>query len=372
MTVYRLIKSGELPAARISKLVPPPRGRRRRLPRVPLQRRRVGAPAARPTGTLGGAMAARFDTITFLSDYGTGDEFVGVVKSVIRQIAPARHRRRPHPRDPRLRRAGRQPHAEPGGAVPVPGRGAGRGRPRRRHRAPGHRRRGRRRAELPRRPRQRAARRRRRHVRRRHRGRRAHQPRLPARRARAHLRRPRRVRARPPPTCAPGVPLADLGPPDRPAVAAARACCRSPARRTARSSPRCCGSTATATASSTSTPTRWPPSVRGCSSAGATTCAPPSGRPPTRASRPARSASSSTATGCCRSASASARPPTSSASPPAPRSSSSAPSDDDAPAGAPVTLTTKATHMRPGTTLVLGILLALILGAAALQLFFML
>jgi S-adenosylmethionine hydrolase len=33
-------------------------------------------------------MAARFDTITFLSDYGSGDEFVGVVKSVIRSIAP--------------------------------------------------------------------------------------------------------------------------------------------------------------------------------------------------------------------------------------------------------------------------------------------
>ncbi len=33
-------------------------------------------------------MGARFDTITFLSDYGTGDEFVGVVKSVIRAIAP--------------------------------------------------------------------------------------------------------------------------------------------------------------------------------------------------------------------------------------------------------------------------------------------
>ena len=31
---------------------------------------------------------ARFDTITFLSDYGTGDEFVGVVKSVVRSIAP--------------------------------------------------------------------------------------------------------------------------------------------------------------------------------------------------------------------------------------------------------------------------------------------
>jgi S-adenosylmethionine hydrolase len=33
-------------------------------------------------------MGARFDTITFLSDYGTRDEFVGVVKSVIRAIAP--------------------------------------------------------------------------------------------------------------------------------------------------------------------------------------------------------------------------------------------------------------------------------------------
>jgi S-adenosylmethionine hydrolase len=31
---------------------------------------------------------ARFDTISFLTDYGTTDEFVGVVKSVIRQIAP--------------------------------------------------------------------------------------------------------------------------------------------------------------------------------------------------------------------------------------------------------------------------------------------
>jgi S-adenosylmethionine hydrolase len=33
-------------------------------------------------------MAKRFDTITFLSDYGTADEFVGVVHSVIRSIAP--------------------------------------------------------------------------------------------------------------------------------------------------------------------------------------------------------------------------------------------------------------------------------------------
>jgi S-adenosylmethionine hydrolase len=30
----------------------------------------------------------RFDTVSFLTDYGTADEFVGVVKSVIRDIAP--------------------------------------------------------------------------------------------------------------------------------------------------------------------------------------------------------------------------------------------------------------------------------------------
>lgn len=33
----------------------------------------------------------RFDTISFLTDYGTTDEFVGVVHSVIRQIAPEVH-----------------------------------------------------------------------------------------------------------------------------------------------------------------------------------------------------------------------------------------------------------------------------------------
>jgi S-adenosylmethionine hydrolase len=33
-------------------------------------------------------MGRRYDTISFLSDYGTTDEFVGVVKSVIREIAP--------------------------------------------------------------------------------------------------------------------------------------------------------------------------------------------------------------------------------------------------------------------------------------------
>ena len=33
-------------------------------------------------------MARRYDTISFLSDYGLADEFVGVVRSVIRTIAP--------------------------------------------------------------------------------------------------------------------------------------------------------------------------------------------------------------------------------------------------------------------------------------------
>ena len=33
-------------------------------------------------------MALRYQTITFLSDYGRTDEFVGVVHSVIRSIAP--------------------------------------------------------------------------------------------------------------------------------------------------------------------------------------------------------------------------------------------------------------------------------------------
>ena len=33
-------------------------------------------------------MARRYDTVSFLSDYGTADEFVGVVKSVIRELAP--------------------------------------------------------------------------------------------------------------------------------------------------------------------------------------------------------------------------------------------------------------------------------------------
>ena len=45
---------------------------------------------AKPTiGSVGSSsMERRFDTISFLSDFGTADEFVGVVKAVVRDLAP--------------------------------------------------------------------------------------------------------------------------------------------------------------------------------------------------------------------------------------------------------------------------------------------
>ena len=39
-------------------------------------------------GSVAGVTEPRFDTVSFLTDYGTADEFVGVCKSVIRDIAP--------------------------------------------------------------------------------------------------------------------------------------------------------------------------------------------------------------------------------------------------------------------------------------------
>lgn len=42
----------------------------------------------RPTASDSVGWVPRFDTISFLTDYGTTDEFVGVVKSVIRDLAP--------------------------------------------------------------------------------------------------------------------------------------------------------------------------------------------------------------------------------------------------------------------------------------------
>ena len=104
MTVYRLIKAGELGAVRVGKsyrlarttsTATWPAATPRRAERRDVQRRRAATPvASRPHH-------GRYDTISFLSDYGTADEFVGVVKSVIRQIAPGGRRHRPHPRDRR-------------------------------------------------------------------------------------------------------------------------------------------------------------------------------------------------------------------------------------------------------------------------------
>ena len=41
-----------------------------------------------PAGATDGAAGLRYDTISFLSDYGRTDEFVGVVHSVIRTLTP--------------------------------------------------------------------------------------------------------------------------------------------------------------------------------------------------------------------------------------------------------------------------------------------
>lgn len=43
---------------------------------------------ARRTGSVVAVTAHRYDTVSFLTDYGTADEFVGVVKAVIHDIAP--------------------------------------------------------------------------------------------------------------------------------------------------------------------------------------------------------------------------------------------------------------------------------------------
>ena len=187
------------------------------------------------------------------------------------------------------------------------------------------------------------------------------------------LRRARRVRARRPPTSAPACRWPTWARPIDPLSLAARPAARSAARRTATWWPRSCGSTATATASSTSTPTRSPPSGPACSCAGATTSAPPTAPPPTRASSPGQVGLVVDSYGmlsvCLGKRSAAdelaaarrhrghplrprrRRPPD--------RRSSPGHHDHE---GRP---------MRPGTTLVLALLLAMILFAAAAQLFFM-
>ena len=164
-------------------------------------RRGVGTSPVRFPGRLGRpspsvAVGRRYDTVSFLSDYGLRDEFVGVVKAVIRDIARHVTRHRPHPRDRPVRRPRRV--AGPGPLRPVPAQRAscsavvdpGVG-----HRPAGGGHRGRRRRRGAGRAGQRAAGPGRRDGRRCRPGRRAHQPRLPPRR--------RRGRRSPAATCSP-------------------------------------------------------------------------------------------------------------------------------------------------------------------------
>ncbi len=102
------------------------------------------------------ARGRRAVIVTFLSDYGTKDEFVGVCHAVIARIAPGRPRGRPRPRRAAPRRARRRRAPAQRAALPARGRPPRRRRPRGRRRAP---RRGgaRRRRPALRRPRQRPA-----------------------------------------------------------------------------------------------------------------------------------------------------------------------------------------------------------------------
>ena len=51
-------------------------------------RARSNSAAVEPAGSVV-RVSLRYETISFLSDFGHADEFVGVVHSVIRSIAPA-------------------------------------------------------------------------------------------------------------------------------------------------------------------------------------------------------------------------------------------------------------------------------------------
>ncbi len=73
---------------------------------------------------------ARPPFVSFLSDYGRTDEFVGVCHAVMLDIAPERTDRRRHARHPGVRRARGRPRAGPRGAVPARGHRARGGRSR--------------------------------------------------------------------------------------------------------------------------------------------------------------------------------------------------------------------------------------------------
>ena len=148
------------------------------------------------TPSLGCRSMARYDTVSFLSDYGLADEFVGRGQGGDPRPRTARRGHRPDPRDPAPRHPGRLAGA--GSLHPVrPGRRrAGRGGSRGRHGAAGAGRRDRRRRRCRGGPGQRPHRAGGRHGRRAGSGGRPHQHRVPPRRARSHLRRAGRLRPR--------------------------------------------------------------------------------------------------------------------------------------------------------------------------------
>ena len=145
-------------------------------------------------------------TISFLSDYGTADEFVGVVKSVIRQLAPdalvidvTHEVPRYDVRAGGLTLARAAQYLAPGVVLAVVDPGVG-------HRPAGGRGRGGRRRIGPGRPGQRPAGPGGGHGRRGHPGRRAHQPPSTASRPRAPPSTGATCSRRPPPTSAPACP----------------------------------------------------------------------------------------------------------------------------------------------------------------------
>ena len=156
--------------------------------------RGVGTGPRRRPGVGSVTMGRTYDTVSLLTDYGLDDEFVGVVKAVLRDLAPhvttidLTHGVRPYDvRGGSLALARAISYVPEGVVLAVVD-------PGRRHGAAGDRRRGRRRRRRARRARQRPAGPGRGDHRRRRAGRRAHQPRLPPRRAGVDVRRAGRLR----------------------------------------------------------------------------------------------------------------------------------------------------------------------------------
>ena len=117
MTVYRIIKSGELPAVRVGRSFRCATSTSTRISasatRKPADVRASTPPLGPGAGGPHRSRASEARTLTFVpiafaSDYGLADEFVGVCKAVMLGLAPDVRDPRPRPRHPRARRARRQ------------------------------------------------------------------------------------------------------------------------------------------------------------------------------------------------------------------------------------------------------------------------